>query len=91
MPDTICVMKSDSMPWFCNKAVYWILSLVGLSWPLRLYIERKIAYVNFTIHKQVSQYNGSYQFNRIRLKLCSFIRQVWAEACFSQFVKLLKS
>lgn len=54
VPDSLCITKNqDRLPWFCRRSTFWIFSFFGLSWPLRILIEKRTAYVSFTIHKQV--------------------------------------
>lgn len=36
-------------PWFTNSYVYWFLSALLLSWPLRIIIEYKTQYVDYQV------------------------------------------
>lgn len=38
-------------PWFTNSYVYWCLSALLLSWPLRVMIEYKTQYVEYQVKK----------------------------------------
>lgn len=37
-------------PWFTNRYVYWCLSALLLSWPLRVIIEYKTQYVDYQVN-----------------------------------------
>ncbi|CAG5118579.1 unnamed protein product, partial [Candidula unifasciata] len=50
----------NNLPWYVSRAVFWIGSLVLLSWPLRAIIEFKTAHLHYHIHKLFgSNYLGS--------------------------------
>ena len=40
-----------SLPWFVSGPVFWIASVLLLSWPIRVLIQSKTAYVHFYVHK----------------------------------------
>lgn len=40
-----------SPPWFLRPSVFWILSLLLLSWPLRIYAECRTAMLNYQVTK----------------------------------------
>jgi len=39
------------IPWYLSRWMFWLTSLVLLSWPLRVFVQYKIAYVHYYIHK----------------------------------------
>lgn len=47
----IAFADPDNLPWYVSHAVFWIISALLLSWPLRVLIEYKTAYVNYHVHK----------------------------------------
>ncbi|KAK2151783.1 hypothetical protein LSH36_351g01008 [Paralvinella palmiformis] len=47
----IAFADPDNLPWYVSQAVFWIASFLLLSWPLRVLIEYKTAYVHFHVHK----------------------------------------
>jgi len=38
-------------PWYTSVAVYWLASLLTLSWPLRVVIQCRTATLDYTVHK----------------------------------------
>ena len=47
----IAFADPSNLPWYVSHAVFWIASLLLLSWPLRVLIEYKTAYVHYHVHK----------------------------------------
>ena len=47
----IAFADKDHLPWYVSQVVFWISSLFLLSWPLRVLIDWKTAYVHYHIHK----------------------------------------
>lgn len=45
------VYNPDVRPWYASVAVYWLASLLTLSWPLRVVIQWRTATVDYTVHK----------------------------------------
>ncbi|ELT94525.1 hypothetical protein CAPTEDRAFT_123938, partial [Capitella teleta] len=41
----------NSLPWYISHPCFWVCSFLLLSWPLRVLIEYKTAYVHYHIHK----------------------------------------
>jgi len=39
-------------PWFTNRYIYWCLSALLLSWPLRVIIEYKTQYADYQVKKK---------------------------------------
>ena len=44
-------MTLRRVPWYLSRWVFWLASFVLLSWPLRILVQYKIAYVHYYIHK----------------------------------------
>lgn len=47
----IAFADPDHLPWYVSHIIFWIASFLLLSWPLRVIIEYKTAYVHYHIHK----------------------------------------
>ena len=47
----IAFADPDNLPWYVSHIVFWVASLLMLSWPLRVCIEYKTAYVHYHVHK----------------------------------------
>ncbi|CAL1539428.1 unnamed protein product, partial [Lymnaea stagnalis] len=47
----IAFRDPNNLPWYVSHVVFWIASLVLLSWPLRAVIEYKTAHLHYHIHK----------------------------------------
>ena len=45
-------VDTDNLPWYESTYIYWIASLILLSWPLRILIEYKTEYIHVHIHKR---------------------------------------
>ncbi|KFM66184.1 Transmembrane protein 151B, partial [Stegodyphus mimosarum] len=45
-----CASK-DYLPWYASHAMFWIFSLLLMSWPLRVVIDNKTAYVQYQVTK----------------------------------------
>ena len=45
------VYNPDVQPWYASVAVYWLASLLTLSWPLRVVIQWRTATVDYVVHK----------------------------------------
>lgn len=41
----------EKLPWYVSHLVFWFFSLILLSWPLRILIEFKTAYVHYQVNK----------------------------------------
>lgn len=41
----------DNLPWYVSNVIFWIASFLLLSWPLRVIIEYKTAYIHYHVHK----------------------------------------
>lgn len=56
----IAFKDPNNLPWYVSRAVFWVGSLILLSWPLRAIIEFKTAHLHYHIHKLFgSNYLGS--------------------------------
>ena len=47
----IAFADPNNLPWYVSHIVFWIASILLLSWPLRVCIEYKTAYVHYHVHK----------------------------------------
>lgn len=47
----IAFADPDNLPWYVSHIVFWFASVLLLSWPLRVLIEFKTAYVHYHVHK----------------------------------------
>ena len=47
----IAFADPHNLPWYVSHMVFWISSCLLLSWPLRVLIEYKTAYVHYHVHK----------------------------------------
>ena len=47
----IAFADPDNLPWYVSHIVFWIASFLLMSWPLRVIIEFKTAYVHYHVHK----------------------------------------
>lgn len=47
----IAFKDPDRLPWYVSNIVFWMASFLLLSWPLRVVIEYKTAYIHFHVHK----------------------------------------
>lgn len=54
-PSTLVAVLGN--PWFTNSYVYWLLSALLLSWPLRIIIECKTQYADYQVRETYSLYN----------------------------------
>lgn len=43
---------TESLPWYSSHALFWVLSCLLLSWPLRILIECNTSYVHYTVNIQ---------------------------------------
>ncbi|XP_021359925.1 transmembrane protein 151B-like [Mizuhopecten yessoensis] len=41
----------NNLPWYVSHVIFWIASCLLMSWPLRVIIEFKTAYVHYHVHK----------------------------------------
>ena len=41
----------DTLPWYFSQRTFWMASFLLLSWPLRVLIDYKTAYLHYHIHK----------------------------------------
>ncbi|XP_018539475.1 transmembrane protein 151B [Lates calcarifer] len=47
----IAYVDPDRMPWYTSQVAFWLAALFMLSWPLRVLIEYRTAYVHYRIEK----------------------------------------
>ncbi|XP_002740847.2 transmembrane protein 151B-like [Saccoglossus kowalevskii] len=47
----IAFAESNKLPWYVSLIIFWFLSICLLSWPIRVLIEFKTAYVHYQIEK----------------------------------------
>lgn len=47
----IAFRDPDNLPWYVSHLIFWIASFLLLSWPLRVIIEYKTAYVHYHVQK----------------------------------------
>ena len=47
----IAFSDRDHLPWYVSQAIFWTLSALLLSWPLRVLIEYKTAHLQYHAHK----------------------------------------
>jgi len=47
----MAVYNPDVRPWYTSVVVYWLASLLTLSWPLRVVLQWRTASVDYTVHK----------------------------------------
>ncbi|XP_049451959.1 transmembrane protein 151B [Epinephelus fuscoguttatus] len=47
----IVYVDPDRMPWYSSQVAFWLAALLMLSWPLRVLIEYRTAYVHYRIEK----------------------------------------
>lgn len=47
-------------PWFTNRYIYWCLSALLLSWPLRVIIEYKTQYADYQVKIILNEVNVYY-------------------------------
>ncbi|KAM7403114.1 hypothetical protein PAMA_003842 [Pampus argenteus] len=47
----IAYVHPDRMPWYTSQVAFWLAALLMLSWPLRVLIEYRTAYVHYRIEK----------------------------------------
>lgn len=47
----IAFADNDNLPWYVSHKAFWFASLFLLSWPIRVLIEFKTAYVHYHVHK----------------------------------------
>ncbi|XP_070835545.1 transmembrane protein 151B [Chaetodon trifascialis] len=47
----IAYVDPDRMPWYTSQVAFWLAALLMLSWPLRVLIEYRTAYVHYRIEK----------------------------------------
>ncbi|XP_068195581.1 transmembrane protein 151B [Antennarius striatus] len=47
----IAYVDPDRMPWYSSQTAFWLAALLMLSWPLRVLIEYRTAYVHYRIEK----------------------------------------
>ncbi|CDQ87620.1 unnamed protein product [Oncorhynchus mykiss] len=77
-------------PWFSRRRMYWLISALMLSWPLRVVSEYRTAYVHYHVEKLFGQENG--QRGGPRLRVISRVNTVditeleWHIRCNQQMV-----
>ncbi|XP_056152408.1 transmembrane protein 151B [Lampris incognitus] len=47
----IAYVDPDQLPWYTSQVAFWLAALLMLSWPLRVLIEYRTAYVHYSIEK----------------------------------------
>lgn len=47
----IAFSDPDNLPWYASQILFWAMSVLLLSWPLRVIIEYKTAYIHYHVHK----------------------------------------
>ncbi|XP_052770184.1 transmembrane protein 151B-like [Mya arenaria] len=47
----IAFKDPDNLPWYVSNVVFWISSFLLMSWPLRILIDFKTAYIHYHVHK----------------------------------------
>ncbi|XP_014873496.1 transmembrane protein 151B [Poecilia latipinna] len=47
----ITCVDPDRMPWYTSRVAFWLAALLMLSWPLRVFIEYRTAYVHYRVEK----------------------------------------
>jgi len=47
----IAFKDPDNLPWYVSNVVFWIASFLLISWPLRIFIDFKTAYIHYHVHK----------------------------------------
>ena len=47
----IAFKDPDNLPWYVSHVIFWIASCLMLSWPLRVIIEYKTAYIHYHVQK----------------------------------------
>uniref|UniRef100_A0A7N6C2J9 Uncharacterized protein n=1 Tax=Anabas testudineus TaxID=64144 RepID=A0A7N6C2J9_ANATE len=47
----IAYVDPDRMPWYNSQVAFWLAAMLMLSWPLRVLIEYRTAYVHYRIEK----------------------------------------
>ncbi|KAK2826024.1 hypothetical protein Q5P01_020238 [Channa striata] len=47
----IAYVDPESMPWYNSQVAFWLAALLMLSWPLRVLVEYRTAYVHYRIEK----------------------------------------
>ncbi|XP_028994451.1 transmembrane protein 151B [Betta splendens] len=47
----IAYVDPDRTPWYSSQAAFWLAAMLMLSWPLRVLIEYRTAYVHYRIEK----------------------------------------
>ncbi|XP_051240598.1 transmembrane protein 151B [Dicentrarchus labrax] len=47
----IAYVDPDRMPWYNSQVAFWLAALLMLSWPLRVLIEYRTAYVHYRVEK----------------------------------------
>ncbi|XP_074548094.1 transmembrane protein 151B [Halichoeres trimaculatus] len=56
----IAYVDPERMPWYTSDGVFWLAALLMLSWPLRVLVEYRTAYVHYRIEKLFGlEYNHS--------------------------------
>ena len=66
----IAFADPHNLPWYVSHIVFWIASCLLLSWPLRVLIEYKTAYVHYHVHKlfgcnYLDPYSGGGTMSRV--------------------------
>ncbi|XP_043997812.1 transmembrane protein 151B isoform X2 [Gambusia affinis] len=47
----IACVDPDRMPWYTSRGAFWLAALLMLSWPHRVFIEYRTAYVHYRVEK----------------------------------------
>ena len=63
--DHMIVSNGDRHPWYITSVAFWLASLLLMSWPMRLLIQYKTAFVCYNVHKMFGSYT-----NQVRAAGC---------------------
>ncbi|GAA6108681.1 transmembrane protein 151B [Tachysurus ichikawai] len=56
----IAYVDPDQLPWYSSQVAFWLAAVLMLSWPLRVWIEYRTAYVHYQVEKLFGlEYNSS--------------------------------
>lgn len=47
----IAYVDSDQLPWYSSQVSFWLAAILMVSWPLRVWIEYRTAYVHYQVEK----------------------------------------
>jgi hypothetical protein len=49
--DDLIVYRGNAPPWYASSVAYWVLSVLLLSWPLRIFSDWRTAYIDYQVTK----------------------------------------